>query len=166
MCHNPSFVVPLIGHRKSRGLIILTGPQIFKIVNNTEVWSLGQEDSLEKGMATHSSILHFSISVFFSVILYFWRIQWTEEVGGLSSIGLHRVCRECNHLISVLIIWWCPCVESSFVLLEEGVCYDQCVLLAKLCYSLPCFILYCRAKLACYSSYLLTSYFSFQSPLM
>ena len=35
-------------------------------------------------------------------------------------------------LISVLTIWWCPCVESSLVLLEEGVCYDQCVLFAKL----------------------------------
>ena len=35
-------------------------------------------------------------------------------------------------LISVLTIWWCPCVESSLVLLEEGVCYDQGVLLAKL----------------------------------
>ena len=35
-------------------------------------------------------------------------------------------------LISVLTIWWCPCVESSLVLLEEGVCYDQCVLLAEL----------------------------------
>ena len=28
-------------------------------------------------------------------------------------------------LISVLTIWWCPCVESSLVLLEEGICYDQ-----------------------------------------
>ena len=37
--------------------------------------------------------------------------------------------------ISVLTIWWCPCVESCLVLLEEGVCYDRCVLLAKL-YSL------------------------------
>ena len=27
----------------------------------------------------------------------------------------------------VLTIWWCPCVESSLVLLEEGVCYDQCI---------------------------------------
>ena len=41
-------------------------------------------------------------------------------------------------LISVLTIWWCSCVESSLVLLEEGVCYDQCVLLAKLYYPLPC----------------------------
>ena len=36
------------------------------------------------------------------------------------------------NLISVLSIWWCPCLESSLVLLEEGVCYDQCILLAKL----------------------------------
>ena len=41
--------------------------------------------------------------------------------------------------------------------------YDQCVLLASLVLfrynSLPCFILYSKAKLACYSKYLLTSYF-------
>ena len=61
-------------------------------------------------------------------------------------------------LISVLTIWWCPCVESSLVL-EEGVCYDQCILLAKLCQPIPCFILYSKAKLACYSTYLFTSYF-------
>ena len=35
-----------------------------------QVWSLGQEDPLEEGMATHSSIL-------------VWRIPWTEELGGL-----------------------------------------------------------------------------------
>ena len=34
------------------------------------------------------------------------------------------------NLISVLTIYWCPCVESSLALLEEGVCYDQCILLA------------------------------------
>ena len=32
----------------------------------------------------------------------------------------------------VLTIWLCPCVESSLLLLEEGVCYDKCVLLEKL----------------------------------
>ena len=31
------------------------------------------------------------------------------------------------NLISILTIWWCPCVESSLVLLEEGVCYEQCI---------------------------------------
>jgi len=35
------------------------------------------------------------------------------------------------NLISVLAIWWCSYVESSFVLLKKGVCYDQCILLAK-----------------------------------
>ena len=40
----------------------------------TRVWSLGQEDHLEKKMATHSSILA-------------WRIPWTEEPGGLQSMG-------------------------------------------------------------------------------
>ena len=44
----------------------------------TWVWSLGWEDSLEKEMATHSSILA-------------WRIPWTEEPGGLQSMGLQRV---------------------------------------------------------------------------
>ena len=44
----------------------------------TQVRSLGQEDPLEKGMATHPSILA-------------WRIPWTEEPGGLSSMGLQRV---------------------------------------------------------------------------
>ena len=36
------------------------------------------------------------------------------------------------NLILVLTVWWCPCVESSLVLLEEGVCYDQCIFLEKL----------------------------------
>ena len=67
-------------------------------------------------------------------------------------------------LIPVLIIWWCPCVESFLVSLEEGVCYDQCILLVKLCYPLLCFTLYSKAKLACYSSYLLTSYFFIPVP--
>ena len=62
-------------------------------------------------------------------------------------------------LISVLAIWWCPCVELSLVLLEEGVCCDQCVLLSKLCSPLLCFIFYSKAKHACYSRYLLTSCF-------
>ena len=44
-------------------------------MQETEVQSLGWEDPLEKGMATHSSILA-------------WRIPWTEEPGGLQSIGL------------------------------------------------------------------------------
>ena len=48
-----------------------------------EIWvqSLGWEDSLEKEIATHSSILA-------------WKIPWTEEAGRLQSIGSHRVGRD------------------------------------------------------------------------
>ena len=50
------------------------------------------------------------------------------------------------------------------VLLEEDVCYDQHILLAKVCQPLPCFILYSKAKLPFYSRYLLTSYFCIPVP--
>ena len=65
--------------------------------------------------------------------------------------GLPFPTKNVINLISVLTIWRCPCVESSLVLLEEGVCYDQCTLVAKLYYPLLCFILYTKAKFACYS---------------
>ena len=47
-------------------------------VQQTRVWSLGQEDPLEKEMSTHSSILA-------------QRIPWTEEPGGLQSMDSQRV---------------------------------------------------------------------------
>ena len=38
-----------------------------------------------------------------------------------------------NHFAFLhLTVWWCPCVELSLVLLKEGVCSDQCIVLAKL----------------------------------
>ena len=48
------------------------------VMQETRVQLLGREDPLEKGMATHSSILA-------------WRIPWTEESDGLQSTGLQRV---------------------------------------------------------------------------
>ena len=48
------------------------------VQNPSAIWSLGREDPLEKEMATHSSILA-------------WKIPWTEEPGGLQSLGLQRV---------------------------------------------------------------------------
>ena len=44
------------------------------------------------------------------------------------------------------------------LLLEEGVCSDQCILLAKLYWPLPCLILNSKAKFAHYSRYFLTSH--------
>ena len=46
-------------------------------MQETQVQSLGWEDPLEEGMATHSSVLA-------------WRIPWTEEPDGLQSIGSQR----------------------------------------------------------------------------
>ena len=43
----------------------------------TQVQNMGQQDPLEKGMAIHSNILA-------------WRIPWTEESGGLQSMGSQR----------------------------------------------------------------------------
>ena len=49
----------------------------------------------------------------------------------LNSTSPSLSAKNIINLISVLAIWWCPCVELSFVLLEKGVCYVQCILLAK-----------------------------------
>ena len=50
------------------------------------------------------------------------------------------------------------------MLLGNSVCCDQCVLLKELCQFQPCFILYSKAKLVCYSRYHLTSYFCILVP--
>ena len=47
-------------------------------LQESQIQSLGQEDPLEEDIATHSSILA-------------WRIPWTEDPGGLQSIGSQRV---------------------------------------------------------------------------
>ena len=58
-------------------------PRVSQMVKNlpamqeTQVWSLGREDPVEKGMAMRSSIRA-------------WRIPWTEEPGGLQSMGSQR----------------------------------------------------------------------------
>ena len=59
-------------------------PLVAQMVKNppamqeTQFPLLGQEDPLEKGVATHSSVL-------------VWRIPWTEEPGGLQSVGSQAV---------------------------------------------------------------------------
>ena len=62
-------------------------------MQETGVRSLGQEDPLEKGMATHFSILA-------------WRIPWTEEPGRLQSMGSQRV--ETNEQV----FHFCTSVEN------------------------------------------------------
>ena len=53
------------------GSVVKNSPAMQE-TQETQVWSLCQEDPLEEGMATHSSILA-------------WRIPWTEESGGLQG---------------------------------------------------------------------------------
>ena len=62
------------------GLAFLVAQMVKNLPVVWETWvrSLGWKDSLEKGSATHSSILA-------------WRIPWTEEPGRLHSMGLQRV---------------------------------------------------------------------------
>ena len=58
----------------SASLVAQMGKQL-PAMQKTQVWSLGQEDPLEKEMATHSSTLA-------------WKIPWTEEPGRLQSMQL------------------------------------------------------------------------------
>ena len=70
------------------------------------VWSLHWEDPLEKGMATHSTIPA-------------WRISWTEEFGGLQSLGSQRVRHawvnftHINKLWNIVVVQLLSCVGLS-----------------------------------------------------
>ena len=72
-------------------------------MQETQVWSLGREDPLEKKMATHSSILA-------------WKILWTEEPGGLQSTGSQRVI---YNLLTEQ--------QQSFLLLLDVMTYMSCM---------------------------------------
>ena len=63
---------------KTQASLVVQMVKNLPIMQETWVWSLGWEDPLEKEIGTHSSILA-------------WRIPWTEESGGLQSMGLQRV---------------------------------------------------------------------------
>ena len=63
-----------VSHKASQS----EGVKSLPAMQETRVRSLGQEDPLEKGMDTHSSMLA-------------WRVPWTEEPGRLQSMGLQRI---------------------------------------------------------------------------
>ena len=74
------------------------------------VRSLGQEDALEEGMATHSSILA-------------WRSSWTEKPGGLQSVGSQRVRHDwsnwaCTH--AHVMIYRSPMISHLVSITTEG----------------------------------------------
>ena len=55
----------------------------------TQIWSLGQEDLLEKEMATHSSICA-------------WEIPWAEKLGGLQSMGSQKILHDWAYTRAIL----------------------------------------------------------------
>ena len=67
----------------------------------------------------------------------------------LYTVSPSSAAKNINNLILVLSIWWCSYVKSSLVLLEDGVCYDQCGLLAKplLAFALLHFVLQDQTRL-------------------
>ena len=66
--------------KKAPSLVAQTVENV-PVMQETRVLSLSQEDLLEKGMATHSSIPA-------------WKIPWTEEPGGLQSMGSQTVGQD------------------------------------------------------------------------
>ena len=80
-CHKESDTTERLTHTLRLVTLALLVAQTVKnlpAVRETQVQSLRWEDPLEKEMTTHSSIL-------------IWEIPWTEEPGGLQSMGLQRV---------------------------------------------------------------------------
>ena len=68
-------------YKKKKWPFVAQTVKNFPAMQETQVQSLGQEDLLEKGKATHSSMPA-------------WRIPWTEEPGGLQSLGSQRVRQD------------------------------------------------------------------------
>ena len=100
-CQQTQNLIPVTQVQICSLMHILRASQVAPVVKNLpanagdiETWvqSLGWEDPLEEGMATHSSILA-------------WRIPWTEEPGRLRSIGSQRVEQSWSNLAHTHIIW-------------------------------------------------------------
>ena len=73
-------------------------------MRENQVRSLGWEDPLEKGMATHSSPLA-------------WRMPWTEEPGGLQSVGSQGLTRLSDHHFHFLLLLHTRVPTTVFILL-------------------------------------------------
>ena len=84
--HGNHFCLSLVITSRNPSLVVKNLPA----TQETWVWSLEGEDPLEKGIATHSSIL-------------VWRIPWTEEPGRLQSMGSPRVTHDYTWLRASLV---------------------------------------------------------------
>ena len=98
-------------------VLVKNPPANARDVRNTGtwIWFLVQEGCLEKGMATHSNILA-------------WRIPWTEEPGGLQSIGLQSVGHDWSNLAHSTCLSWAYVIltELSFHWLSDYSGLENC----------------------------------------
>ena len=76
-----AYVIVVI-HKRVSGAFLMAqwvkNPPVMQEIQRRQAQSLGWEDPLKEGMATHSSI-------------FTWRIPWIEEPGGLQCVGLQRL---------------------------------------------------------------------------
>ena len=84
----------------------------------------------------------------------------------LYRISPSLAAKNIINLILVLTTWWCPCIEPSLVLLEGGICYDQCILLAKLTSLCPASFCILRPNFPVTLGVSWLPTFAFQSPIM
>ena len=117
-CHFPAFYLV--------ALVVKNPPAMREM----RVWSLGQEDPLEKIMATHSSILA-------------WEIPWTEEPGGVQSMESQRVMHDWvtnTYTNSFKVRKHCTYVSDNHLayfelnVVEE--LFSQCFLISLVCLGL------------------------------
>ena len=100
------------------------------------------------------------------------RSSWSEPQSAPSlvfadcRVSSSLVAKNIISLISVLTIWWCPCVESSLVFLEEGVCYDQYIFLQNSISLCPASFRIPRPNLPVTPRVSWLPTFAFQSPIM
>ena len=88
-------------------------------MQDTQVWSLGWEDPLEKEMATHSSTLA-------------WKIPWTEEPGRLQPMGSQRVGPNW-----VTSLFTPPIIISKLSVILDF-CVPHCILFLRMCFPTSC----------------------------
>ena len=91
------------------GFLVAQTAKSLPAMQETWVGSLGQEDCLEKEMATHSNILA-------------WKTPWTEEPGGLQSAGLQRVRHDLPTSLSRTHMYAC-----MYVCTHTFICVCVCI---------------------------------------
>ena len=98
-CSMPGF--PVLHYLLEFASLVAQMVKHLSTMRETWVRSLGQEDPLEKEMATHSSNLA-------------WKIPWKEECGRLQSMGSQRVGHNWATFTSCVLSPWChPTISSS-----------------------------------------------------